>query len=293
MKLRIAIIALACLGAVVGIVGCTTNDTQRTEGSDAGQQEGQQEFESTAMVLRLGDGRLLLVDQDTETPFVPTAIDDAEIDDIDGAASAPKDHEPGNVVRITGNGIMLESYPGQYPGITHVEVIDEGAPEDAAAYDELVAQLWSEPDPSQPASASLDYTTDLAAVSLMPLTNGFTWSFKEDGQMQTVVADVPHPTQISRDNIPDARIDGATEATLALDRPARSVSVTRWNEDDIAAAAEKAGSPSDIDAEALSSEQVEAALVDSTATLTIEPGWRYCAKATFDEGTVSYVFTVR
>ena len=65
MKLRIAIIALACLGAVVGIVGCTTNDTQRTEGSDAGQQEGQQELESTAMVLRLGDGSLLLVSQFT------------------------------------------------------------------------------------------------------------------------------------------------------------------------------------------------------------------------------------
>lgn len=293
MKLRIAIIALACLGAVVGIAGCTTNGTRRNEGSDAGQQEGQQEFESTAMVLRLGDDSLLLVDRDTETPFVPTAIGDAEIVDIDGAAIAPEDLEPGNVVRITGNGIMLESYPGQYPGITRVEVIDEGAPGDAAAYDELVSQLWSEPDPSQPASASLDYTTDLAAVSLMPLTNGFTWSFKEDGQMQTVVADVPHPTQISRDDIPDACIDDAIEAALALDRPARSVSVTRWREDAIAAAAEKAGSPSDIDADALSGEQVEVALVDSTATLTIEPGWRYCAKVTFDEGTVSYVFTVQ
>lgn len=289
MKLRTAIIAFACLGVVVGIAGCTANGTQRTEGSDANRQE----FESTAMVLRLGDDSLLFVDRDTETPFVPTAIDDAVIIGIDGAAITPEDLEPGNIVRITGNGIMLESYPGQYPGITRVEVIDEGTPDDAAAYDELVGKLWSEPDPSQPASASLDYTTDLAMVSLTPLTNGFTWSFKEDGQMQTVVADVPYPTQISRDDIPDACIDGAIEATLTLDRPARSVSVTRWSEDDIAAAAEKAGSPSDIDADELSGEQVECALVDSTATLTIEPGWRYCAKVTFDEGTVSYVFTVR
>lgn len=293
MNLRIAIIALACLGAVVGIAGCAANGTKRAEGSDAGQQKEQQKLESTAMVLRLGDGSLLLVDQDTETPFVPTAIGDAEIAGIDGAAIAPEDLEPGNVVRITGNGIMLESYPGQYPGITRVEVIDEGAPEDAAVYDELVAQLWSEPDPSQPASASLDYTTDLAAVSLMPLTNGFTWSFKEDGRMRTVVADVPHPTQISRDDIPDARIDSEIEATLTLDRSARSVSVTRWSEDDIAAATEKAASPSDIDADALPGQQVEAALVDSTVTLAIEPGWRYCVKVTFGEGTVSYVFTVR
>ena len=293
MNLRIAIIALACLGAVVGIAGCAANGTKRAEGSDAGQQKEQQKLESTAMVLRLGDGSLLLVDQDTETPFVPTAIGDAVIAGIDGAAIAPEDLEPGNVVRITGNGIMLESYPGQYPGITRVEVIDEGAPEDAAVYDELVAQLWSEPDPSQPASASLDYTSDLAAVSLMPLTNGFTWSFKEDGRMRTVVADVPHPTQISRDDIPDARIDSEIEATLTLDRSARSVSVTRWSEDDIAAATEKAASPSDIDADALPGQQVEAALVDSTVTLAIEPGWRYCVKVTFGEGTVSYVFTVR
>lgn len=289
MHLRTAIIALACLGAVVGIAGCVANGTQHTEGSDTKRQE----FESTAMVLRLEDDSLLFVDRDTETPFVPTAIDDAEIIGIDGVAIAPEDLEPGNVVRISGNGIMLESYPGQYPGITRVEVIDEGAPADAAAYDELVAQLWSEPDPSQPASASLDYTTDLAAVSLMPLTNGFTWSFKEDGRMRTVVADVPHPTQISRDDIPDARIDSEIEATLTLDRSARSVSVTRWSEDDIAAATEKAASPSDIDADALPGQQVEAALVDSTVTLAIEPGWRYCVKVTFDEGTVSYVFTVR
>ncbi|MDM8301998.1 hypothetical protein [Collinsella tanakaei] len=289
MHLRAAIIVLACLGAVVGIAGCVANGTRHTEGSDTKRQE----FEGTAMALRLGDDSLLFVDRDTETPFVPTAIDDAEIIGIDGATAAPEDLEPGNIVRITGNGIMLESYPGQYPGITRVEVIDEGTPEDAEAYDELVAQLWNEPDPSQPASASLDYTTDLAAVSLLPLTNGFTWSFKEDGQMQTVVADVPHPTQISRDDIPDARIDGAIEAALTLDRPARSVSVTRWSEDDIAAAAEKAGSPSDIDTGALSGEQVECGLVDSTATLTIEPGWRYCVTTTFDEGAVNYVFTAR
>ena len=30
----------------------------------------------------------------------------------------------GNIVQVTGNGIMLESYPGQYPGITKVEVIE-------------------------------------------------------------------------------------------------------------------------------------------------------------------------
>ncbi len=289
MHLRTAIIALACLGAVVGIAGCVANGTRHTEGSDTKRQE----FEGTAMVLRLGDDSLLFVDRDTETPFVPTAIDDAEIIGIDGATAAPEDLDPGNIVRITGNGIMLESYPGQYPGITRVEVIDEGTPEDAEAYDELVAQLWNEPDPSQPASASLDYTTDLAAVSLIPLTNGYTWSFKEDGRMRTVVADVPHPTQISRDDIPDARVNGSIEATLVLDRPGHSVSVTRWSEDDIAAAAEKAGSPSDIDTGALSGEQVECGLVDSVATFTIEPGWRYRAKASFDEGTVSFVFTVQ
>lgn len=52
----------------------------------------------------------------------------------------------GNIVQVTGNGIMLESYPGQYPGITKVEVIETGSPADAEQYADIVDTVFAAPD---------------------------------------------------------------------------------------------------------------------------------------------------
>ena len=70
-------------------------DAKGTEGEGSAMDE----FVSTAMAVTFGDGKILFVDQDTETPYYPTLPEDAP------------ELTAGNIVRVTGNGIMLESYP--------------------------------------------------------------------------------------------------------------------------------------------------------------------------------------
>ena len=152
-------------------------------------------------------------------------------------------------------------------------MIEEGTPADAEKYDELVAQIWQPKDPTEPPYASIEYATELATVSLVPASNGYTWSFEENGEGQTIVADVPHPTQLAVDNLPDARVDGPTEVTASFDVEATGLTVTRWSEDALDAEGEQ------VAVEGLS--------------FTVEPGYRYALNATFEQGEAAFVFTVR
>ena len=188
--------ALIALIALLAFAGCASEQVAKVPEEPAAEEEAaMDEFVSTAMVVTFGDGEVLFVDQDTESPYYPTLPE------------GTPELAAGNIVRVTGNGIMLESYPAQYPGITDVEVVEEGTPADAEKYDELVAQIWQPKDPSEPPLASLEYTTELAATSVMLGTYGYTWSYEENGSEQTVTADAPHPTQLEAAELPDARVD--------------------------------------------------------------------------------------
>lgn len=232
-------------------------DAKGTEGEGSAMDE----FVSTAIVVTFDDGEVLFVDQDSESPYYPTLPEGAP------------ELTAGNIVRVTGNGIMLESYPGQYPGITKVEVIEEGTPADAEKYDELVAEIWQPKDPTEPPYASVEYATDLAVVSLVPTTCGYTWTYEEDDEEQTVAVDAPHPTQLEADELPDARVDGPTEVTVSFDVEMTELVVSRWSEDAL-----------DVEGEPVEAED---------GTFIVEPGYRYAFFATFDAGGATYVFTVR
>ena len=138
-------LATAALAVLLSMAGCAqqapTGSTAAPAGSASVDRNEQGDstdmFKSTAMVVAGANGSLLFIDQDNGTPYVPTAIADAQVIGLSGEVIVPAELASGNVVRVTGNGIMLESYPGQYPGISKIEVLEEGSPEDAAQYDEL------------------------------------------------------------------------------------------------------------------------------------------------------------
>ena len=248
-----------------------------------GAEDNMDEFVSTAMVVTFGDGEVLFVDQETGTPYYPTSL----------PSDAPE-LAAGNIVRVTGNGIMLESYPAQYPGITGVEVIEEGTPADAEKYDELVAQIWQPKDPSEPPLASLEYTTELAATSVMLGTYGYTWTYEEGGSEQTVTVDAPHPTQLEAVELSDARVDGPTEVIVSFDVPCTAAGIVRWPEDELEAAAEAAGSAQAVEIGGVEGDAWtvdDREIVDGNVVFTVEPGYRYAISATFDAGEATYAFT--
>lgn len=286
MRIRTALTTVtAALALVLLATGCKAQ-TQEAPAADAGQDEAPaatesaDEFTSTAMVVTLSDGQVLFVDQETETPYYPTLPEDAP------------ELTAGDVVRVTGNGIMLESYPGQYPGITKVEVVEEGAPEDAEKYADLVSQLDASRDPADPPYATVEYRTADAIVSLFPLTCSSTWTFEQDGETQTVTTDAPHPIQYEAEGMPEATVDGPTEVTASFDEPAVYVDVTRYLETDISEAAAATGSVHELSASDVIGETIDAQLADGGVTLTVEPGYRYALEVSFEQGIAMYVFTV-
>ena len=265
MRIRTAVTAVStALALVLLATGCQAQ-TREAPAVDTGQDEtpamteSADEFTSAAMVVTLSDGEVLFVDQETETPYYPTLPEGAP------------ELATGNIVRVSGNGIMLESYPGQYPGITKVEVVEEGTPADAEKYDELVAQIWQPKDPSEPPYATLEYTTELAAVSLMPTSCGYTWTYEQDGEEQTVAVDTLAPTDYAANELADASLAEPTQVTASFDVEATSIKVTRWSEDALDAEGEK------VEVEGFS--------------FTAEPGYRYAILATFDAGEATYAFT--
>lgn len=263
-----ALLACACVCALT-LAACAParetpaqdSDQPAAEEPDTGEET--QGFVSTALVAAANEGSYLFVDQETEAPYFPTL-----------PAGSPE-LAVGNVVRVTGNGIMLESYPAQYPGITGVEVLEEGSPADAERYQDLVSQVWAPRDPAAPASAMVEYRTDLAVVSLVPLTCGYEWSYGPAETRKTIAVDAPAVTDYATDELPSATLSEPTEVTMAFEFDATGASVTAWNEGAL-----------DADGTA-----VDLALEDGQVRFTAEPGTRYAAEITFEDGTVTYGFT--
>lgn len=78
-----------------------------------------------AVYLEKEDGDGIFVNLTAEYPFTGT-IPEGELYDEAGGEITEQDLNSGDVVNIYGNGIMAESYPAQYHGITKIERTEQG-----------------------------------------------------------------------------------------------------------------------------------------------------------------------
>lgn len=159
------------------------------------------------------------------------------------------------------------------------------ASEDSPAAD---SQQSGANDPANPPEARIE----LAGGSVAPLACGSTWTFMQDGEPMTVTTDAPHPVQYAAEGMPAVRLEGPKTVTVSFDAPAANVSVERWSEADIAAAAALSGSPHSVDAAGVASRQVDATVADGAVSFEAKPGFRYALSVTFDAGEATYAFTV-
>lgn len=203
--------------------GSVENDTSVQDNID----EDEEQWAVTAMYIPFGESEHIFVGEQTG-PFVATFPD--EIYDIDGNKITKEQLEKGNIVKLYGNGIMLESYPGQYPGITRMEVVEEGQPSDADVYQEIVDEIYQEPDPAEPPTLNVEYTTHLAVATVMVNRGGYEWIYlDEDGLSNAVVADSTHVLNWEEDMLADIRIDEPLELTLNFSVKPQEVKVIRYD----------------------------------------------------------------
>ena len=184
------------------------------------------EIKTTAMYVPYGEGQYIMVDQEVGTIFTVTMPED--IYDVDGKKIKPEDLEKGNILHIYGNGIMLESYPGQYPGITKIEVAEKGKPSDADQYQNVIDEIYQEPNPAEVPSMDVEYRTDSAVVKAMTTTGSYEWNYTDkEGKSQSVIADFPHI--LTWEVISDITLDNPTDITLLFTKKPDNIQVERWD----------------------------------------------------------------
>lgn len=305
--MKALLVAVLAVG-LVALAGCavkggtndqaTTNDASQStdansgnagqdDGTDGGQNSGNQAADSvtsTAMVAYVNGDQVLFVDQDTQTPYFPTNIDDARI--IYNGQEIDEDNlVAGNIVKVTGNGVMLESYPGQYPGITQVEVIEQGSPADAEQYADIVDTVFAAPDQSQVPTGNLTYKNGDGEVSVMLNPYEFEWQWvNEDGQTSSSQADgfAANGNGDLAEGIFDARMSAAVDAVIAFSVNPTSVEIERTPL--------VKGDTAKINP-AAEDENVACTLgEDGAIALRVEPNYLYEIAVDFPQGEADYAF---
>ena len=286
MKLTKAISLVGAAALLVcGLAACSpaANDAGSSGSVSMSVSEAQGEAKQ-AIVLHVEDGIALFADKDTESVYVP-GLPEGQIFGLDGEAIAADELQAGNIVEVIGNGIMLESYPGQYPGITRIVVVEEGTPENIAPYQDVIAQVFAESDPYAVALGHVDYTTDQASVSLALDPVSSMWD-SADGFRIAQDGAVYGTDGVLLDSVPDARIDDATQATVGFDKALTDIQVTSQPLTRASADSKMQVVLGVQDLQAVSVEQTGA----KTATFTMEPGNLYTINGFFENGSATYSF---
>ena len=93
----------------------------------------------TAVYFQADDNSWYFADLDTDTIFSGTIPD--KLTDENGKKLTEEDMTDGDIYLIYGDGIMLESFPGQYPGITKMVRKEQGNQEKADQYRQELSSM--------------------------------------------------------------------------------------------------------------------------------------------------------
>ena len=224
----------------------------------------EEEESVSAMYIQRGEDFKIFVDVNTGSPFyAPLPEGTPEL-------------TTGDMVKIYGNGIMLQSYPGQYPGVTKIVMEKEGQEEDAAVYEELISQVYQEPDPAEPPYLSLLYHTESANVTAAANRGSYRWSYMdENGKEQETISDMAHILDWQELN--DIRVTRPLDVTLDFTEKPREVKAFYFSEGE--------------ESKETEGEAVAITLEDEKYVLKgLERAGIYQIKAVFSQGEVEYGF---
>lgn len=213
-------------------VGAKNSDTENesTENTGEGNTGTENENSGDSDVFRAvylkNDRGDLFVNLENDTPFTGSLPE--EIIDEEGKAITEDSMENGDVFLVYGDGVMLESYPGQYPGITRLERQESGNQELAEKYQDLIEQFLPEPDLSQPPQLSVAYRQPDAAVTVNITRGSYSWTVDQgNGEAESTIADAAHVLEW-KDELIDLTLTEETELCLQFDAAPQSVEVVYW-----------------------------------------------------------------
>ena len=241
----------------------------------------QGDYALKAVYLEKENGDFIFVNVTDEYPFDGN-IPEGELYDEDGEKITKEDLNNGDVVNIWGNGVIAESYPAQYNGITKMERIRQADQEYIERYGHYLEELFVEKDPSERPHLNVCYTDELAAAAVMiPEPLGYT---DESGESRTVSTDAAHVLQTEPVEVKNLSAPMTME--LQFDEAPESVKLLVWDDTLL-------GQYQDGTAEIPEGKNVEITENnEGNLEFTAQPGSVYLVQGQWEQGTAEYGFHV-
>lgn len=273
---------------LVTLVILTAANMLRSQFSSEEPQEENQvqgEYALKAVYLEKEDGNSIFVNLTEEYPFDGN-IPEGELYDEDGEKITQEDLNSGDVLNIWGNGVIAESYPAQYNGITKMERTEQSNQEYIDQYGHYLEELFVEKDPSELPYLNVCYRDELADATVMiPDPLSYTWTYTdESGESRTVTTDGAHV--LHTEPVEVKKISEPMTMELYFDEVPESVELLVWDDTLL-------GQYQD------SADQIpEGTAVEVTKSgkgnleFDAQPGYVYLVQGQWDQGTVEYGFWV-
>ena len=245
----------------------------------------QGDYALKAVYLEKEDGNSIFVNLTDEYPFDGN-IPEGELYDEDGEKITQEDLNNGDVLNIWGNGVIAESYPAQYNGITKMERTQQSNQEYIDRYGHYLEELFVEKDPSELPYLNVCYTDELADATVMiPDPLSYTWTYTdESGESRTITTDAAHVLQTEPVEV--KKISEPMTMELQFDEVPESAELLVWDDTLL-------GQSQD------STDQIpEGTVVEVTKNgkgnleFTAQPGSVYLVQGQWNQGTVEYGFHV-
>ena len=189
----------------------------------------QGEYALKAVYLEKEDGNSIFVNLTDEYPFDGN-IPEGELYDEDGEKITQEDLNSGDVLNIWGNGVIAESYPAQYNGITKMERTQQSNQEYIDKYGHYLEELFVEKDPSELPYLNVCYRDELADAAVMiPDPLSYTWTYTdESGESRTVTTDGAHV--LHTEPVEVKKISEPMTMELYFDEVPESVELLVWDD---------------------------------------------------------------
>lgn len=273
---------------LVTLVILTAANMLRSQFSSEEPQEENQvqgEYALKAVYLEKEDGNSIFVNLTEEYPFDGN-IPEGELYDEDGEKITQEDLNSGDVLNIWGNGVIAESYPAQYNGITKMERTEQSNQEYIDQYGHYLEELFVEKDPSELPYLNVCYRDELADATVMiPDPLSYTWTYTdESGESRTVTKDGAHV--LHTEPVEVKKISEPMTMELYFDEVPESVELLVWDD----ALLGKYQDSADQIPEGTAVEVTKSG--KGNLEFNAQPGSVYLVQGQWDQGTVEYGFWV-
>ncbi len=237
-----------------------------------------------AVYLEKEDGDGIFVNLTAEYPFTGT-IPEGELYDEAGGEITEQDLNSGDVVNIYGNGIMAESYPAQYHGITKIERTEQANQTYIQEYGHYLDEFFIEKDPSRLPYLNVCYSDELVSAAVMiPEALSCTWTYEENGESRTITTDAPHILQTEPTEV--TKLSEPLKMELQFDEKPESVQLFSWNDSLLGQYRDSTEQiPEGTPVEVQENE-------NGNPEFTAQPGCVYLVQGQWENGTVDYGFRV-